>query len=130
MIAAMESPELVEIELTTDERRLLTAGMWEWHGPARCSERLAVAMGFQDKEDLFHETRRLIAALDNHESLSRKDWTRALLATEIVFASGIFGSGVDWPTTVGWSDEETIKTLRLLQRKLMRSRAISREGLY
>lgn len=40
---------------------------------------------------------------------------------EIVFASDVFGSGIDWSTTVGRTDEETIRILRSLQRKIARS---------
>lgn len=60
--------------------------------------------------------------------MSRTDWTRALLASEIVFASDVVGAGVEWPTVTGWSDVETIELLRELQRKLMSSGAISVGG--
>jgi hypothetical protein len=45
-----------------------------------------------------------------------------LLAAESVFASDVVGSGLDWPTTTGIPDAESIAILRGLQRKLPRWR--------
>ncbi len=44
------------------------------------------------------------------------------MSTEVVFASDVVGSGLDWPITTGITDEETIRLLRGLQRKLPRWR--------
>jgi hypothetical protein len=49
------------------------------------------------------------------QPLSRADWRRALLATEIVFASDVVGSGLDWSITTGLADEDTIGLLRAMQ---------------
>jgi hypothetical protein len=54
--------------------------------------------------------------------LSRDDWRRVLLATEVVFASDVFGSGLDWSTTTGFSDADSISLLRSIQRKMPRWR--------
>ncbi|MFD2091298.1 hypothetical protein [Blastococcus deserti] len=56
--------------------------------------------------------------MTRRQPLTRRDWARALLATEIVFASNLVGSGLDWSSTTGLSDEETIALLRTLQRKI------------
>lgn len=108
--------ELVAIELADDERALLSRGLGEWSGPAHCTEELAVAMGFQGLAGLYEDGRRLQAALSAGEPLSVPDWRRLLVSAEIVFASDVFGSGIDWSITTGFSDEETIKILRRLQR--------------
>jgi hypothetical protein len=50
--------------------------------------------------------------------LTEEDWRRTLLATEIVFISDVVGAGTDWEVTTGLSDEETIKVLRAIQRKV------------
>jgi hypothetical protein len=125
----MDHSEPIDVELTADELRLLTAGLVEWGGPARCTEPLARAMGFTDVEDLFRQSDRLTATLRDAQPLSRRDWTRALLATEIVFASDVVGSGWDWHSTVGWSDEKTIHVLRQLQRKLRTAHALSSDAI-
>jgi hypothetical protein len=54
------------------------------------------------------------------QPLTPADWRRALLATELAFASDVLGSGVEWSTTTGWRDDETIRCLRNIQRKLAR----------
>ncbi len=97
------------IELSDEERELLIRGLGEWGGPARCTEALAVAMDFESVADLLSSAARISRALVAREPLPRADWWRALLATEIAFASDIFGSGVEWPTTTGWSDERTVR---------------------
>lgn len=96
-------------------------GLNEWRGPARCTDELAVAMGFAGYDD-FHEQieQRLLPLLRAEEYLTRLDWWRTLLATEIVFASDLVGSGSDWPDTVGMSDDDTIRLLRSVQRKVIR----------
>lgn len=79
-------------------------------------------MGFDNKEDLWQgEGRRLREVLDSGGPLTSSQWRKALLSLEIVFASDVLGSGCDWSITTGISDEETIKLLRVVQRKLARA---------
>ncbi|MFD4352375.1 hypothetical protein ACFWPX_07435 [Nocardia sp. NPDC058518] len=117
----MDSDPLVAIELSEAEREVLRRGLGEWFGPARCTEALAIAMDFLSVADLREQERRIRSALAANEPLSGRDWRRALVATEFVFASDVFGSGVEWSTTTGLRDEETIHILRRLQRKLARA---------
>ena len=108
------------VQLTEDERELLTRGVVQWSGgPTRLTNELAVALGFADVSDFDAETWRLAEALGEKADLSSRDAVRALVATEIAFASDVFGAGVDWQTVTGLSDEETISILRRLQRKLV-----------
>lgn len=104
--------------LTADEIELLRRALLEWGGPARCSDPLAIGMGFANSRDLFDQCRRLRIALRDDIPLSSRDWARTLLATEIVFVSDIAGSGFEWSTTTGRTDESTMKMLRSIQRKL------------
>jgi len=110
---------MVEVDLTSDERDVLNRGLLEWGGPARCTDALAIAMGFENVADLAVQQRRLLGSLEAREPLSRWDWTRILFATEIVFASDVVGSGVEWPITTGLDDARTLEVLRDLQRKLV-----------
>lgn len=112
----------VTVDLTDDERAVLRCGLLEWWGPARPTDALAAAMGFQDREQLSTHVGRLMAALDAGEALTTEDWQRVLVATEVVFASDVFGSGLDWPITTGFTDVETVAHLRAVQRKLPRWR--------
>jgi hypothetical protein len=107
------------VELTVGERRLPREGLHQWGGPAGPTDELAAAMGFGDVSQLLADTARLSEQLGAGASLSPRDLKRALVATEIVFASDVFGAGVEWSIVTGLTDEETIAALRLLQRKLI-----------
>ncbi|MCX4985723.1 hypothetical protein [Streptomyces sp. NBC_00572] len=107
--------------LAADEIALLRRALLEWGGPARCSDPMAVAMGFADSQDLLDQCGRLRSALHDDLPLAPVDWARTLLAVEIVFVSDLAGSGVEWQTTAGHSDESTIRSLRSIQRKLSRT---------
>lgn len=108
---------IVEVGLTPSERALLRRGLLEWGGPAKCTEELAIAMGFAGLDGLRSEGRRIANQVREGEALTRLDLLRALLATEFVFISDSVGSGGDWSSTVGMSDVDTITVLRGLQRK-------------
>jgi hypothetical protein len=75
-------------------------------------------MGFWGLDEFHTERKRIEKAIAQGEPVSRFDWARALLATEIVFISNRFGSGHDWVHTTRFSDEETLQVLRPLQLKL------------
>jgi hypothetical protein len=108
-------------DLTEDERDMLYHGLLEWGGPAHCTDALATAMDFESAAALLEETRRLMPLIRGEQPLTRRDWRRVLIATEIVFASDVFGSGCDWAITTGITDEVAIRILRSLQRKIARS---------
>jgi hypothetical protein len=79
-------------------------------------------MGFDSVKHLHPEGPRLQDAIWTGKPLTPRDWRRVLLLTEVVFASDVVGSGVEWATTTGLSDEDTIWVLRAIQRKLVRVR--------
>lgn len=111
---------MIKIELSGIEKDVLCSGINEWGGPASCSDELAMAMGFTSRSDIHAETPRLIDAIRNTSTLESRDWARVLVATEFVYASDVFGSGLDWRSTTGISDADTIEILRGLQRKLLK----------
>jgi hypothetical protein len=88
-----------------------------WPGDATAE--LATALGFADVSGFYAECRRLAGVLSDRSELSSVDAVRALLATEIAFASDVFGAGVEWETVTGLSDEDAIAVLPRLQRKLV-----------
>jgi hypothetical protein len=108
---------LVDLNLAPEERNLLRRGLLEWGGPTRCTEELAIAMGFGGLSALRSEGRRIANLVRAGTALTRLDLLRALLATEFVFMSDSMGSGADWKSTVGMSDADTISVLRRLQRR-------------
>jgi hypothetical protein len=109
-----------QLLLTDEEVQLLRTGLMEWSGPARSTEEFAAAMGFTSAKDLPGQCRKIRSALGAGDAIEPMDWARTLVATEIAFASDVVGSGYEWSTTTGWSDEATVKTLRAIQRKLVR----------
>jgi hypothetical protein len=82
------------------------------------TDSLARGMGFDDVDDFDQQRKRMGLALRERAVLSRWDWTRILIAAEIVFVSDVVGSGVEWATTTGQTDADTLDALRGLQRKL------------
>lgn len=108
-------------DLTDEERHVLSRGLAEWGGPAHCTNALAIAIDVESATALLEEANRLIPVIRDRQPLTRRHWRRALIAAEIVFASDVFGSGWDWATTTGITDEDTIRILRSLQRKIARS---------
>lgn len=113
-----EYPRSADDLLAEDEIDFLRRALLEWGGPARCSDELAVGMGFSGLQDLLSQCRRLRAALLEGTPLAPADWARIMLATEIVFVSDLAGTGFEWSTVTGISDETAIRTLRRIQRKL------------
>jgi hypothetical protein len=111
--------EKIAVALSEDERALLVRGLEEWGGSATPTDALARAMGSEDVAGLQADTWSLAARLKAGEQLTAADWARALIATEIAFASNYYGSGWDWSIVSGLDDEETIRRLRGVQRKLM-----------
>ena len=109
--------ELVDVPLSEGERYVLDRGLVEWGGPARCTEQMAVALGFDSVADPLEEGYRK-DDISNERPLTRRDWTRALLATEVVVASDVLGSGYEWETTTDLDDATTLATLREIQSRL------------
>ena len=111
--------DVVTVDLTADERKLLAQGLLQWGGPAAPTDALAVALGFADVRDLLTKSRRIGTAIRQGTPVTVSDFRRALVATEIVFSSDVFGAGVEWETVTGLTDQETISLHRTLQRKLV-----------
>lgn len=79
---------------------------------------LAAFMGYNGADLMAKDLRRLTETLRSTGPMTVDDWTHALAATEIAFASEVWGSGLDWPIIWGLEDAETISSLRSIQRKL------------
>lgn len=107
--------ELVHIDLGADELAFLDAALSEWGGPARPDDAMAAALGFDGAAGVPERARALRDRLRERPALSREDWRTVLLSSEIVFASDVVGSGLEWPTTTGHPDGWSIAVLRQLQ---------------
>ena len=106
-------------DLSPAEVTTLVRGLDQWGGPGRPTQELAVALGWADLAGMDEGCQRLAGAIERGEALSAFDWTRALVSTEIAFASDVFGAGYEWSTCTGLDDASTLATLRGLQVKLL-----------
>ena len=113
----MTTSELAAVDLTDDERRLLLAGLMEYGGPAAGASALAPVVGAKSVDEFFQLTDRLSAAITNGQPLSGLDWARALVLTEICWASDVLGAASEFGTNL--PDERALPALRSLQRKLV-----------
>lgn len=113
----MNPDELLTVDLDELERGVLVAALNQWGGPARPTEELAVAIGFEGLADLHRQRPRLAAAIADGEPMSGFDWARILLATEIVFMSSLVGAAFDWEFTTGIGEEAGFKLIRSVQSK-------------
>lgn len=109
--------------LTPEELDVIGRALAEWGGPAHSTDDLARAIGFADAAGFSTATKALTARLSNAMALQPHEWLQLQLATELVFGSDVFGSGVEWPTTSGLDDAVTVRILRDVQRKLIRFRS-------
>jgi hypothetical protein len=119
---AGDDSELVRLDLTDDERTLLLYGLIDWFGPGDGTESLAVAIGFTDLEDLSDQGERIAEAIYEGEAVSRRDWSRAMFAAEVCFASEVLGTGSEFTVIHAGTDAHWIGVLRALQRKIRASR--------
>lgn len=117
-----EHVKAVSLQLTDDERRMLAYGLKDWGGPAHGTDSLAVAMGFSSLDDLEEDGERIAAAILSGQALPVRDWTRAMVATEIAFASDVLGTGSEWTVINARTDAYWIDVLRSLQRKVPQAR--------
>lgn len=111
--------DLLDVELTELERKMLLQGLKEWFGPATCTEEFAIALGFKGQEEFAEGVESFWQAVEAGEPRNRLDWARALLAVEIVFASDVIRSGDGWSISTGVEDELALRVLRGLQLKLV-----------
>jgi hypothetical protein len=114
--------EPAPVELSDDERAFLRAALLDWGGPANPTDEVAVALGATDADSLSAHTWGLWKRFEAEGALSTAAWRQVLLAVEVVFVSDVVGSGLDWPITSGFSDADSIRILRGLQRRLPRWR--------
>jgi hypothetical protein len=101
-------------------------GLEQWGGPARPEPESASMADFDDVEEMRAATTRLHQSLVARDALSRRDWWRILVLTELIFGSDTFGAGVEWETVTGRDEIADLALLREVQRKLVRVRPPAR----
>jgi hypothetical protein len=119
--------EIVEFDFSAEERELLWQGLHQWGGPTRPTDGIARVIGFPSVEALHADSRAIREELRAGRPLTKRDWERALVATEIVFASNYYGAAGDWEAVSAWDDARTLRVLRAIQRKMAGFRAPPRQ---
>ena len=113
----MKPSDALSVDLTDDERLLLVSALIEFGGPAKGAAMIAPLVGAASVDDFFRLTDRLENAIRGKDPLSDLDWARALLITEICWASDLLGAASEFSTNM--SDARALAALRSLQRKLV-----------
>jgi hypothetical protein len=111
------SSELVSVDLTDRERKFIEQALQQWGWSASSAPFPFQVLGLSTWEQFGELTVRLQRAVENGDPLSNLDWARVLFITEITWASGLVGAGLDFATVTGFSDAEAITLLRGLQRR-------------
>jgi hypothetical protein len=114
-----EEKRPVDLGVTPAESGFLALAIDQWGGPASPTDEIARLTGFGDAAEMREGLRRIGDRLVAQESMSRRDWRRALVATELVSGSDTHGAGVEWQIVSGRDDCESLGVLRELQRKLV-----------
>jgi hypothetical protein len=110
--------KVTELPREPELRRLLRDGVAYWIGPIEASDEVAALMGCRNASAMTEEMRHLDSALGEGHPLTTRDVMRALLATELAWASALYGDPTDWENITGRTDEETLGLLRQLQATL------------
>lgn len=114
----MSRDDLAAIELTEDEQHLLVWGLQVWQGASHPSLAMRYALGFEDYTDIFPWTSEKVRTIGPLVELTRADWTQLMLLVELGFVSDNMGAGLKWIAISGIPDDQTMRLLRSVQRKL------------
>src|SRR6266581_8430186 len=112
------SNDLVHVDLTSEERKVLRSGLLMWGGPARVTDEIARTLWFPSAVEFDADRDRLMSAIEAGVALTSLDWHRALAATEIAFISWVLGAGGDWYIVSGLDEHVTLDHIRSIQAKL------------
>lgn len=110
--------DLIEFDLTDRERTFICDALYEWRGAAGSAPLPIDALGLGSWNEFDALTDHLRDSILRKDSMTELDWTRALFLAEITWASSLVGAGPDFETVTGFSDEEAVRVLRSIQRKI------------
>lgn len=106
------------MNLSGTERLLLRMGVLQWHRADAAHAPAVRLLGVDDLDDLGRWMMRTADALAAGRALDPDDLRRALLATELAFASDRLGWGRDWSADSGFTDRDTATLLRSIQERV------------
>jgi len=94
-------------------------GFDQWSGPARPQPESAQLMGFGSPDEMAAGIDHMRELLATGQAMTRREWMRTLIATELIFGSDAFGAGVEWEIVTGRDEIADLRLLREIQRKLV-----------
>jgi hypothetical protein len=111
--------DFTNFPIEPDLLHLIRDGVGYWAGgPLTASDEVASVMDCQDARDMTTVLLQLDTQLNQGQPLTMRDLMRALLATELAWASAVLGDPTDWENITGRSDGQTLADLRRLQEVL------------
>ncbi|WP_036725267.1 hypothetical protein [Patulibacter minatonensis] len=119
---------LIVVRLTADERAFLLQGLAVWGGPTAPTDAVARVVGYADVAEMDTGNDRLRDGLGRGDALTAEDWRRALVATELGFASDRLGAGIEWSIVTPFTDEQSVVLLRAVQRRISEAIHGTRDG--
>ncbi|THV28723.1 hypothetical protein [Glycomyces paridis] len=114
--------QLIPLGFDRDEREFFARTLEESGGPAHVTDTLAVFVGFTDANDMIKRCNDIADLARRDGLIAAIDLKRAQLASEILFSSDIYGSGLDWEATTGLDNADAIALLRRIQVKMLNLR--------
>lgn len=111
------SPASIAVDLTEREREFIQQALQQCGWSASDAPFPFQVLGLSTWEEFGELTYRLQCAVTDGKPLPDLDWARVLFLTEITWASGLVGAGLDFATVTGFSDVEAVSLLRGLQRR-------------
>lgn len=109
----------VDVGLSREELKFLIDGLAEWGGVASARTESASLAGYDSAATMDRGAKAIHRTLAAQDRLSRRDWQRAVVLTELMFGSDTFGAGVEWETVTGRDEMADLRLLREVQRKLV-----------
>lgn len=109
----------IDVGLNREEVEFMIVGFGQWYGPARPEAVSAQLVGYDTTDEMADGISHLRDALRAGAALSRRDWKRVLIATELIFGSDAFGAGVEWKIVTARDEVRDLRLLREIQRKLV-----------
>lgn len=100
------------------ELEILGAGLTDWGVPAGPIRVAELILGYASAEECINDLAAMRSLLPSGGPLTKLQWTRVLLAAELVFASAVVGSRLEWNTIHNGWDGEWFAALDRLQTKV------------
>lgn len=111
----MGNDDAYQLDITDDQLLLLSTALTLWDGPALVQDLVGPVVWTTSRDEFHHLTGRLRAVIETRGWITPFDFTRAMVLTEICWASELLGAASHFQPIIG--DERALAALRSLQRE-------------